>query len=397
MISLLAFTMAVVQSNEDLIRQIDPNRIKATIEELVKFPNRNTNNETLFRAADYLEAEYKKIPGLIVEQMHYTAKPMARVPVQKDVVEVVAILPGEDSRRVIVGGHFDTINMKVRDLNSVARGADDDASGTALALECARVMSQKKWKHTLVFVAFSGEEQGLLGSAALAARARKEGWKIDAVLSNDIVGESRNAQGQVDGRHVRLFSEDPADQVTRTRNADAGPARLHNSRELARFIEWNFRGKVRVFAPKLVFRKDRFQRGGDHTSFNNEGFSAVRFTEVFEDFTHQHSDQDLPEYLDYGYIANVTRVNLFSAATLANAPEPPASVRYDRPQAHDTGLSWTSAQGVEYVVYWRETQSATWQGFRNVGAVAKAEIKGVNKDDCIFAVGAVGGVPVEAK
>ena len=391
---ILALALAVLgQSNEDLLRQVDPDRIKSTIAELVKTPNRNTNNATLDLGADYLEAEYRKIPGLKVERMHYLAQAMARVPVDKEVVEIVATLPGEDDHRIIIGGHFDTINMKVRDLNAVARGADDDSSGTALALECARVMSQRKWKHTLVFVAFSGEEQGLLGSAALAARARKEDWKIDAVLSNDIVGESRNSQGQSDGRHVRVFSEDPQDQLTKSNTT----GRTHNSRELARFIEWNSRRKVRGFEPKLVFRRDRFQRGGDHTSFNNEGYTAVRFTEVFEDFTHQHSDQDLPEFLDYNYIANVTRVNLLTAATLANAGETPTAVRYDRPQAHDTGLTWTGKPSVEYAVYWRETQSPVWQGYRVVGAVSKAEIKGVNKDDCIFAVGAIGGVPVEAR
>ena len=375
--------------NDDLLKQVETSRLRSTVESLVKFPNRNTNNATLNDAADVLESEYKKIPGLRVERFRYLAKKMARVPVDKEVVEIVATLPGEDDRKILIGGHFDTINMTDRSLEAITHGADDDASGTALALECARVMSQRKWKHTLVFVAFSGEEQGLLGSGALAQRAKDEGWKIDAVLSNDIVGCSKNANGQSDPKHIRLFSEDPALLLAEQPK--------HNSRELARFIEWNSRKAVPGFAPKLVFRKDRFQRGGDHTPFNNLGFTAVRFTEPFEEFTRQHNEKDLPEFLDYSFLANVTRINLFTAATLAEAGDAPANVRMDPKQAHDTKITWVSKPGVSYVVYYRDTTSPTWQVAMSVGAVNTITVSKVNKDETIFAVGAVGGIPIEAR
>lgn len=382
LLTLLAATQ-VIPTNEALAAQVDPGKLRATVERLAAFPNRNVNIPTLTAAAEYLAGELRKIPGLQVEVMHYIAPKGSRVPVEKDVVEVVATLPGKTDRKVLVGGHFDSINMVDRtNLDGRAPGANDDASGTALTLELARVLSQRKWNNTLVFVCFSGEEQGLLGSAALARRAKKEGWKLEAVFSNDIVGSSESVNGQRDKRHVRVFSEEVP---------------THNGRELARFVEWSTRGKVRGFSADLVLRRDRFQRGGDHTSFNNEGFSAVRFTEEIEEFSRQHNDNDLPKYVDFRYLANVARVNLLAMASLADAAEAPTDVRYDRPQAHDTSLTWVAKPGVRYVVYWRQTNTATWQGWREVGAVAKAKIEKVNKDDHDFAVGAVGGLPVAAK
>jgi Zn-dependent M28 family amino/carboxypeptidase len=305
------------------------------------------------------------------------------VPVEKEVVEVVATLPGETDHRIIIGGHFDSINMVERaNLDAIAPGANDDLSGMSQAMECARVMSTRKWKNTLVFVAFSGEEQGLLGSRALARRAKAESWKIDAVLSSDIVGNSESLNGQSDKHHVRVFSEE---------------ATTHNSRELARFIEWNSRGKLRGFSPILVFRRDRFQRGGDHSSFNAEGFTAVRFTEVYEEFSRQHSKDDLIQFVDFNYLANVARLNLLTAATLADADPAPTGVRLDPRQAHDTIIRWKAAPGQKYTVYWRDTSSPVWKAAQEVDAgKGEATIVKVNKDDCFFAVGAAGGVPVEA-
>jgi len=375
---------ALLQMPVDLARQIQPDNMREVVAHLSAMPNRNTNNATLTQAAEYIADQYRKIPGLQVEIMKYTAPRMARVPVAKEVVEVVATLPGETDRRIIVGGHFDSINMQdVSNLDAIAPGANDDLSGMSQALECARVMATRKWKNTLVFVAFSGEEQGLLGSRALAKRAKAEGWKVDAVLSSDIVGASVSLNGQSDKRHVRIFSEESP---------------THNSRELARFIEWNSRGKLGRFSPILVFRRDRFQRGGDHTSFNAEGFNAVRFTEVFEEFSRQHTKDDLIQFVDFNYVANVARLNLISAAALADADPTPVDVRMAPRQAHDTIVRWKAAPGQKYVVYWRETSSPVWKASREVDAgKGEVTIEKVNKDDCFFAVGALGGVPIEAK
>jgi hypothetical protein len=384
MLALLSLAAVPVESVDvdALVKQVNARRLRATVERLASWPNRNTNNPTLTEAAEWIAGEYRKIPGLEVELMRYRIEKSQRVPEAKEVVQVVATLPGATTRRILVGGHFDTINMVQRTLDAPAPGANDDASGTAVALELARVLASRKWRNTLVFVAWSGEEQGLLGSRALAKRAKEEGWPLDAVLSNDMVGNSRNNLGQSNARELRVFSEESED---------------HHSRELARFLHWNAKGRIRGFAPRLVFRRDRFGRGGDHTPFNQEGFTAVRLVEVHEEYSRQHTPDDRPEAMDWRYLANSARLNLLTMATLADAAEPPTEVRVDRTQGYDTHLTWQSKPGVRYVVYWRETTSPVWQSAREVGAASEATIAKVHKDDYVFAVGAAGGIPVEAK
>lgn len=398
MLGMLALTIAVQTNPSTMIGQVDVKRLRATVEKLASWHDRNTNNPTLTEAAEWIASEYRKIPGLEVEIWKYPIKKGPRVREDKDVVEVIATLPGVTDRKIVIGGHFDTINMTSRDLEtslaSVAPGADDDASGTSMAMEVARIMAQQKWNHTIVFVAFSGEEQGLLGSTALAKRARDEKWQVDAVLSSDIIGSSKNLSGQSDPHHVRVFSEELAPGA---RNAQGELIPRHNSRELARFIEFATRDKVDNFNVKLVFRNDRFGRGGDHTPFNHEGFNAVRFTEPHEEYTHQHTPNDLVEFMDFNFLANVTRINLLAAMELASAQDSPTNVRVDRAQSHDAHITWEGPTTQEYIVYWRETTSPIWQSTKRVGPVNAATIPKVSKDDCVVAVGAVGGIPVEAR
>lgn len=402
MIGLCLLAMGLNGGNGDLGDRIDASRMKATVEKLSSYPTRNTSSDHLSEAADWVLGEFRKIPGMRVDLMRYDIKQGPRVPSDKQVVQVVATLPGTEgsippslggggfgdpSRIVVVGGHLDTINLKADPLTGISPGADDDGSGVALTLELARVMSAKKWRQTLVFVAFSGEEQGLFGSTALAKRARDEAWRIDGVFSNDMVGLSSNAMGMKDDRHVRVYSEDPTPP----------PARDSGSREMARYIEFVTRGKVHGFETKLVFRRDRFQRGGDHTPFSLAGFPAIRFVEVFEEFSHQHTDRDLIQFMDFSYLANVARLNLIGASTLADADPQPTEVRYDLKQAHDTTIHWKSTPGSKYIVYWRDTSSPVWQHTLEVGAVDQVTIPRANKDDLFFAVGAQGGVPVPAR
>jgi hypothetical protein len=370
---------------------VDPARLEATVEKLASFPTRHTLSPGLMAAAEWIAGEYRKIPGLQVELMRYTIPRGRRVPEDREVVQVVAVLPGKTDRRLLVGGHFDSLNLQASDVASGrAPGANDDASGTALAMELARVMAARQWNQTLVFCAFSGEEQGLNGSRAIAVRAKAEGWKLEAMFNNDIVGSSQNREGMQDHSQVRLFSDefDPT---------PANPDRLpHVSRELARLAEWVARRDLKGFKVKLIQRRDRFQRGGDHTPFNENGFNAVRFCEMVEDFSRQHNDQDLPGFVVPEYLANVTRANLVALASLADAGPAPTSVRYNTRQGHDTTLNWRGTPGTRYAIYWRETDSATWQGYREVGEVETATIEKVNKDHHFFAVGAVGGIPVPA-
>jgi hypothetical protein len=336
----------------------------------------------LNEAAEWIAGEFGKIPGLKVEKFTYHIEKGPRVPEAKDVVEVVAVLPGRTDRRVIVGGHFDTINMTPGNtIDSPAPGANDDASGVSLTLEMARVLATRSWDQTLVFVAFSGEEQGLFGSAALAKSAKQQGWNIDAVLSNDMVGNSVNLRGERDDRHVRVFSEE---------------SEVHQSRELARWIEYVQRSSGSRFGVKLVFRRDRFGRGGDHTPFNREGFTAVRFVEVHEEYSRQHTPNDLPEFVDERYLANVAKVNLRAMANLAGAGAQPHRVHVDPKQGYESHISWTGNADADYIVYWRETTSPVWQFSRTVHGLS-GTIKEAHKDDHVFAVGAPGGIPVEAK
>lgn len=366
---------------DELTDKVAPDSLKETVEKLAAFPNRNTNNSTLFEAANWIADQFRSFGNLEVELMEYEITESPRVPETKKVVQVVATLPGKTSRRVMVGGHFDSLNNAAgSDLGSRAPGANDDASGVALTLEIARIMSQESWENTLCFVCFSGEEQGLLGSKALAARAKSEGWTIDAFLSNDMVGNTQNNQGLHNDHEVRLFSEDST---------------THQSRELARWMEWTQRSECPDFGVKLVLRADRFGRGGDHSPFNREGFTAVRFVEVHEEYSRQHTDQDLPEFMDFDYLANVTRVNLRAIANLANAGAPPRNVLVSRKQSYVTDLSWDGDANGEYTVYWRDTRSATWESSRVLTGTS-ATITEAQKDDFVFAVSAMGGIPVEA-
>lgn len=382
---MLALLSAIVAPEPDLkalLNQVDKKRLQSTVEKLASFPTRNTSSPELRAACDWIADEFRALPGVEVEIMSFPVKAGQRVPVDTTAVQVIATLRGKSDRTLIVGGHIDTINMGADPLTGRAPGANDDASGVALTLEMARIASGYKWNQTLKFVAFSGEEQGLLGSTALAKRAKAEAWPIEAVFSNDMVGNSVNKAGLRDNKHVRVFSEEGAD---------------HNSRELARFIEWTVRREVKGFGVNLVFRRDRFGRGGDHTPFVAEDFTAIRFVEVCEEYSHQHTPDDLPEHMDFGYLANSVRANLAAFSSLANAAAPPTAVRVVRDQAHDTTLTWKGDPEVSYGVYWRKTTSPIWEDYREVGKASKAKIDLVNKDDHVFAVGALGGIPVEAK
>lgn len=394
LLAALALTMTSLPDPDipAILKSVDAKRMRAHVEKLASFHTRNTLSATLNEAAAWLRDEYRAIPGVQCELFRYIAPKGRRVPEDKEVVQVVAWMNGEGcnakslaelkgQRVVLIGGHMDSLNLQVDAATGRAPGANDDGSGTIASLECARAMSGVQWKQTIVFVGFSGEEQGLLGSRALAQFAKANGWLLEAVLSNDMVGNSGNDGGQKDDKRVRVFSDD---------------AETHRSRDLARYVEWCVRKHIKGFGVKLVFRADRFGRGGDHTPFAAEGFSAVRFVEVHEEYTRQHSPKDLPEFMDWNYLANCTKANLAVLYELAMAGASPADVRIVRDQAHDTALTWKASPATEYVVYWRETTSPVWQGATHVGTVAKTSLKKINKDDHLFAVGAVGGIPVGA-
>lgn len=378
----------------DLLNAIDPQRMRKDVEKLASFHTRNTNSPTLEEAAEWLAAQYSKLQGVQTELMRYKVAQSPRVPKAIEPPQVIARKVGSSSRWLAIGGHLDSLNLQVDPITGRAPGANDDASGTVVALEVLRALSSADLKCGIMGIGFTGEEQGLLGAKALAERCRNEDLQLEAVFNNDTVGSSSNKNGQKNTEQVRIFSDDPWALLP----GSGESARRTNplSRELARFIEWITRDRIPGFSPKLVFRKDRFGRGGDHTPFHEKGFPAVRFVEVHEEYTRQHTPDDLVEHMDFEYLANVAKLNALALLSLAQADEAPQNVRIVRDQSHDTHLTWKAKPDVCYTVYWRETTSPIWQDSLNVESNEEAIIKRVNKDDHEFAVGAAGGLPIPA-
>jgi hypothetical protein len=343
--------------------------------------------------------------------------PRSRIQVPTTITNVYAILRGSDpaqaSRMYLVTGHYDSRRTDVMDSHGIAPGANDDASGTAVSIECARVLSRHHWPATIVFVAVAGEEQGLNGSRHLAKLAKDEGWQLAGVLNNDIVGgDTTPGDTLQDKTRIRIFSQGiPAtatpDEIKRTLSLGLesdGP-----SRELARAVSgvgptYFHAGS---FRPVLEFRLDRYLRGGDHLSFNQQGFAAIRFTEWRENFDHQHQDVrienekqygDLLKYVDFNYVANVTRLNAATLATLASAPAAPEEVRIVTTNLdNDSTLRWKPGSGMpassHFDVVWRETSSPDWQYHQAVASAAAGSGAGsdsvtlpVSKDNVIFGV-----------
>ena len=343
--------------------------------------------------------------------------PRSRIQVPTTITNVYAILRGSDpaqaSRMYLVTGHYDSRRTDVMDSHGIAPGANDDASGTAVSIECARILSRHHWPATIVFVAVAGEEQGLNGSRHLAKLAKDEGWQLAGVLNNDIVGgDTTPGDTLQDKTRLRIFSQGiPAtatpDEIKRTLSLGLesdGP-----SRELARAITSVGRTYFHAgtFRPVLEFRLDRYLRGGDHLSFNQQGFAAVRFTEWRENFDHQHQDVriengkqygDLLKYVDFNYVANVARLNAATLATLASAPAAPEEVRIVTTNLdNDSTLHWKPGSGMpasdHFDIVWRETSAPDWQYHQTVTSAATGSAAGsdsvtlpVSKDNVIFGV-----------
>jgi len=410
------------------LQQISAQRIQANIEKLVSFGTRLTisaqdpasiaEGHGIGAAREWIKAEFERYSKdcngcLEVKTDSFTQEPADRIPNATQITNVYAVLKGTDAanakRIVLVTGHYDSRNSNTLDGNGDAPGANDDGSGTAVSLECARVLSglsrKMKFPATIVFLTVAGEEQGLNGSSHFAKMAKDEGWDLQAVLNNDIVGGDKNAEQ--DHSVVRLFSEGVPAAATEQdlrRIRGLGGESDSGSRQLARYVAEVGRTYDTGVKPMLVFRLDRYLRGGDHYSFNQQGFSAVRFTEFREDFHHQHQNVrtengieygDTPKFVDYDYVARVARLNAATLASLAAAPAPPANVRVlTKDLENDSTLTWDASPGglaTEYEVLWRGTTSPEWEHSQKVSGATRATLK-LSKDNVIFAVRAVDGV-----
>ncbi len=419
------------------LRQISPQQIRRTIETLAGFRTRSTlssmdpdlpKGQGINAAADWIESELKRYAAacggcLEVKRDTFTESPQDRVPSPTTITNVYAVLRGTDpvqAKRVyFVSGHYDSRSTDVMDPRAEAPGANDDASGVAVSLECARVLSRLRPAATIVFAAVAGEEQGLNGSRHLAKLATAEGWQVEAELNNDIVGGNTTPGDRFqDKALVRVFSEGIPVSATPEQAkliVSLGYESDSPSRELARAVldvgetygGLGLADQARAdqvstaFKPILEFRRDRFLRGGDHTSFNQEGFAAVRFTEWREDFNHQHQLPrvengieygDLLKFVDYRYVGHVAAINAGTLATLAMAPPAPVNVRIlTQGLGNDTALQWESGAGqaadTHYEVLWRELGAATWQ--RVADARHASLTLPISKDNVIFAVRSV--------
>jgi hypothetical protein len=405
----------------EAIRQVSAERIRQTIEKLVSFRNRSTisaEDEASIKAGtgigaarEWIKAEFERYSKecggcLEVKTDSFTEPPADRIPKPTEITNVYAVLGGSDAeqakRIVLVTGHYDSRNSDTLNGTDPAPGANDDASGTAVSLECARVLSKAvldkiKFPATIIFLTVAGEEQGLNGSKHFAEMAKQQAWKLEAVLNNDIVGGNRGPQQ--DAGVVRVFSEGlpaVASEAEIRRIRLLGGESDSTSRELARYIADVGRSYDAGVKPLLIFRLDRFLRGGDHYSFNQQGFAAVRFTEFREDFNHQHQTPrtengieygDLPKFVDFNYVAHVARLNAATLASLASAPAPPANVKMQtKALDNDTTLTWEPSSGAAaYEVVWRSTKAPDWEYVQTVSSGARATLK-VSKDNVIFGV-----------
>jgi len=403
------------------LQQISAERIQANIERLVSFGTRSTLSAQgadsiaaghgIGAAREWVKSEFERYSKdcggcLEVKTDSFVQPPSDRVAKPTEITNVYAVLKGRDAenakRIVLVTGHYDSRDSDNFDVAGAAPGANDDASGTAVSLECARVLSKMKFPATVIFLTVAGEEQGLYGSKHFAEMAKNEGWDLEAVLNNDIVGGDKSAEQ--DHSVVRVFSEglpaSASDQDIR-RIRGLGGENDSGSRQLARYIADVGGTYDAGVKPMMIFRLDRYLRGGDHYSFNQQGFSAVRLTEYREDFHHQHQNVrtengveygDVLKFVDFDYVAHVARLNAATLASLAGAPGPPSNVHLvTKGLENESTLTWDISPGglaAAYEVLWRATSSPDWEHALNVGNVTRATMN-LSKDNVIFSVRAV--------
>lgn len=393
---------------------VDAKALEGAIRSLVGFGTRHTLSDTksdkrgIGAARRWTKARFEAIAkdcgGCLTIETPSQVVTGKRVPNPTEVMDVLAIQKGtsDPDRVIIIAGHIDSRVTDVMDFTSDAPGANDDGSGTAAVLEAARVLSKHKFAATLVFAVLSGEEQGLLGGKVLADYAKAQGWKVEADLNNDIVGNSRGISGLVDNTHVRIFSEGTKAVET----PEQANGRRYNggevdspSRNLARYMDGLADRYLTNFDVKMVYRTDRFGRGGDQVPLLEAGFPAVRVTESVENYDHQHQNLrtengkfygDTIEGVDFTYLAQVTRLNLVTMASLASAPKPPSDVKIAGAVGADTKVSWAPTPGaVGHRVWWRGTTEPTWTSSRWVAQGETVTLKDVVIDDYFFGVSSI--------
>jgi hypothetical protein len=404
-----------------MLREISSRRIERSIRTLAGFGTPHTlSTQTdptrgIGAARDWILQQFQQYAaesdGRMTAELQSFVQPPTppRVPEATTITNVVATLRGtqpESADRVyVVSGHYDSRCTDPNNAVCDAPGANDDASGVAAVLEAARVMSKRSFDATIVFMAVAGEEQGLFGSTHFAEQAKQNGVNVAGMITNDIVGSSVGDDGRRDPFTVRLFSEGVPTSETPAQAAirrSIGGENDGPSRQLARFIKEAGENRATDMTVRLIWRRDRFLRGGDQIPFLERGYSAVRMTEPNENFAHQHQDVrvedgvqfgDLPEFVDFRYVARVTRVNASALASLALAPAQPRNARVITTRlTNDTDLAWeanTEPDLAGYEIVWRESTEPLWTHTIRVGNVTSYTVEGMSKDNYQFGIRAV--------
>ena len=404
--------------SQEIVSRVDPAELHNTIAKLVSFGTRHTMSDTksdtrgIGAARRWVEVRFAQISKdcggcleVVTPAQTFTG---TRIPQATEVMDIVAIQRGtsDPDRVVLITGHLDSRVTDIMNATSDAPGANDDASGVAAAIEAARVLSKTKFRATIVYAALSGEEQGLYGGKVLADYAKSRGWRVEADLNNDIIGNTQGEDGVVDNTTVRVFSEGTKATETQkqadTRRYQGGEIDSP-SRNIARFIAAIAKRDLTNLKVKMVYRTDRFSRGGDQVPFLEAGFPAIRFTEAHENYTRQHQDLriengirygDTIDGVDFAYLAQVTRLNAIALAAMAAAPAPPSGVTVGGAVTPDTTVRWQATPGaVGYRVWWRDTTAPQWQHHVHVRANAtnpnRVVLKNVVIDDWAFGVSSV--------
>ncbi|QKX06235.1 M28 family peptidase [Aquimarina sp. TRL1] len=419
LISPLLLTAQTDSRLYDIIDQVSAKRIESDIKTLAGFGTRNTFSDTLSdtrgigAARRWIKKEFEKTAALcnncleVFYQKDLVTTDMGkRVPKDAWVVNVVAIQRGSKypNRYIIMSGDIDSRASDTMDYTTDAPGANDNASGMAGTLEAARVLSRYTFENSIIYVGLSGEEQGLFGGAGLARYAQKNNWEIIGILNNDMIGNIKGVDGVIDNRSFRIFSEptDPTDSESKRKKRRFYGGEVDGiSRQLARYVHNNVKTYMPEMNPMMIYRLDRFGRGGHHRPFNDLGYAGIRIMEAHENYTQQHQDirtengiqyGDVVEHVNFEYAAKLTAVNAINLASLAWAPPVPENVQIGGIVAPAAKFKWTKSTDpaiAGYKIYWRDTTSPTWDHHKFVGNVDQYTLKGIVIDNYFFGIAAV--------
>lgn len=420
--SLLLFScLLAAQTSQkiyDIIDAVSAEQIKNNVKTLTEFGTRNTFSDTVSNtrgigaARRWIKQKFDTISNEcddclnVFYQKDFVSKAgNNRVPHDAWVVNVVAIQKGTTypNRYIIISGDIDSRASNTMDFTTDAPGANDNASGMAGTIEAARVLSKYKFENSIIYLGLSGEEQGLFGGAGFAKYAKDQNWDIIGVLNNDMIGNIEGVDGVIDNRTFRIFSEPvPPTETERERQLRRfyGGEVDGISRQLARYVHKTVKTYMPEMNPMLVYRLDRFGRGGHHRPFNDLGFAGIRIMEAHENYTQQHQDirtenginyGDTFEHVNFAYAKKLTTVNAINLASLASAPPAPKTVAIGGIVEPSAKLKWDKVEGaISYKIYWRATTSPNWDNSRSVGDISEFTLKGIVIDNFYFGVASVG-------